>query len=215
VILYLYAIAEGLGDVSGIAGIGGEALELATFDSLTVVTGQLAASPSVDRDTLASQDRVVRALHDRAAALLPMRFGAAFGSTDDAAHAIRTQASGLRERITAVTRREQMTLRITRASDVPGVVDSPAPSASGASGADYLRARARPREIAPLLDGVQHLVRGTIVERGKTAGVVATVYHLVERGTSHVYRDAVIAAAATTPALSVHVSGPSPCYAFT
>jgi hypothetical protein len=71
-----------------------------------------------------------------------------------------------------------------------------------------------PAEIAPLLDALRPFERGTRVERGKSAGVVATVYHLIDRGSSEAYRDAVTRSAASAPALTIHVSGPSPCYAF-
>jgi hypothetical protein len=53
------------------------------------------------------------------------------------------------------------------------------------------------------------------VEPGKAPGVIATVYQLIDRGTSAQYEDAVKAAAGAMPELSIRVSGPAPCYAFT
>jgi hypothetical protein len=135
-----------------------------------------------------------------------MRFGAAYASHDDASKALTTHADGLRERLRHVRSREQMVLRITGASAARPTV---------ASGTDYLRTRARPPEIAPLLDALQPFVQDTIVERGQARHVIATVYHLIARSTSASYRNAVWASAAQLPQLSVRVAGPMACYAFT
>ena len=73
--LYLYAIAEGLDSVSDVTGIQQEALTVTEVGPVSVVAGEVAELPTLSRDTLVAQDSVVRALHARAEALLPMRFG--------------------------------------------------------------------------------------------------------------------------------------------
>ena len=218
---YLYAIADGVAAVEDLVGIAHEPLRLLSVDSLTVIAGEMANTPLVDRGNLDRQDLLVRRLHDRAEALLPMRFRSTFASETEAQHAITLQASRLLEQLDTVRHREQMAMRVLAATGAPGALGAlGAPGALGATGAtgtDYLRARAGrqiPSEIGPLLEALHPLVRATRIERGRIAGVIATVYHLIDRGASDTYRTLMEAAASKQPALSIHVSGPSPCYAF-
>jgi Gas vesicle synthesis protein GvpL/GvpF len=216
VILYLYAIAEGLDWADNLAGVGGETLACLVVDGVDVVVGEIDAAPGVDEVTLARQDQIVRQLHARATALLPMRFGAAFRSDAEMRQALTLRLPALRERLAIVRNAEQMTLRVFGRSaptpDAPGTQDAPG------AGAEYLRARAArvvPAAIVPLLEALRPLARDTRVEPGKTPGMIATLYQLIDRRTSAAYKAAVTAAAGTRPDLSVRVSGPSPCYAFT
>ena len=225
-IVYLYAISDSVLALEGLVGAGGESLESIAADHLVAIGSQLPDRLPVDHDHLIAQDLVVRALHERATALLPMRFGSSFASRVDAEEAIRMQQASLAERLATVRHREQMTIRIlgalgasTNTGALGAAADAGAPAAAPASapdapGTSYLKSRARPEAVAPLLDALSPITRGTIVERGKTAGVVATVYHLIDRGTSDDYRSAVERVAHEWPALSVRVSGPAPCYAF-
>jgi hypothetical protein len=206
-VIYVYAIVDDLADVSGVLGIAGESLALASVDDVQVVASSLDTAPAITRETLSAQDRVVRALHDRAAALLPMRFGSWFASLEDTQRAVALHAAGLRDRLDRVRHRDQMTVRVAFTQQAHA-------ADSGRSGADYLRERARPTELAPLLEPLSTLVRATMVERGRTPGLI-TVYHLVDRGANVTYREVVERAARETRGLTVHVSGPSPCYAFT
>jgi len=223
VILYLYAIAEDLDRVDDLMGTRGEPLTCFNHQGVHVVAGKIDRAPGVDQASLSHQDQIVRQLHIRAAALLPMRFGAAFGSDDEMRRALTLRLPRLRERLTRVRNAEQMTLRVLGAA--PGAPGAPgaqgalgAAGALGASGAEYLRARAAravPREMVPLLEALHPIARDTRVEPGRATGVLATVYHLIDRGTSADYEAAVRAAAGAMPELSIRVSGPAPCYAFT
>jgi hypothetical protein len=213
--LYLYAIAEGLQRVDDLAGAGGEPLTCLVIDGVEVIAGELDATPAVDGETLVRQDRVVRRLHARAAALLPMRFGGAFASETEMRRALAWRLASLRERLALVRGAEQMTLRVLGAAGGREARDAPG---AGVSGAEYLRARAAravPPEIEPLLDALKPLARDTRVEPGKGSGVIATVYQLIDRGASAEYDAAITAVAHLVPALSVRVTGPAPCYAFT
>ena len=214
--IYLYAIVDGLDDVQLLRGIEGESLVVFEFDHVHVIAGEIHTVPAITRELLTSQDQIVRALHERAAALLPMRFGAAFRSREEAERAVALHVVGLRERLDRVRQREQMTMRVAAASAVARQDEhaSFGETLLEGSGAAYLRQRARPREIAPLLDAVAPVVRATTVERGKAASVMS-VYQLIDRGTSGEYHRRVDVAAREQTALTVHVSGPSPCYAFT
>ena len=236
-IFYLYAITEGVERVDDLVGTRGEPLTCFIHEGIHIVASEIDRAPGVDQASLSCQDQTVRQLHARAAALLPMRFGTAFGSDDEMRRALTLRLPGLRQRLTQVRNAEQMTLRVFSAAGgpgglgaqgapgAPGAAGAPgapgaagAPGAPGAAGVEYLRARAAravPPEIAPLLEALKPIVRETRVEPARTAGVVATVYHLIDRGTSAGYEGAVRAAASAMPALSIRTSGPAPCYAFT
>jgi hypothetical protein len=218
--LYLYAIVDGPVAVDDIVGVSREALQTFQVESMTVISGVIETPPPIDRSMLAAQDRVVRTLHERTAALLPMRFGSIFQSESDAARAIELQTVRLREQLNTVRGREQMTMRVLsgtgRSGGTGGSGRTGGAGGTGGAGAEYLRARAErqvPAEIAPLLAVTAHLARGTRVERPTTSGMIATVYQLVDRGASDAYR-AAVATAPDVDRLSVHVTGPSPCYAF-
>lgn len=220
--LYLYAIADGLDRVHEVAGADGEPLTIHTLEGMQVVAGERAAEPAIDAPALRTQDSVVRMLHARSAALLPMRFGASFGAMADLERAMTLRAPALRERLAVVRGREQMTLRVLGAVGVPGATGATgtagATGARRAQGAAYLReraARTMPREVLPLLDALKRWQRATRVEAGRSAGVVATVYQLIDRGSSAEYEAGVKAAARALPGLSIRVTGPAPCYAFT
>jgi hypothetical protein len=239
-ILYVYALADGLDDVSGLAGVQNEALVLVPLPEAMAVCGWIAQAPSVSRDSLTTQDELVRALHARATALLPLRFGAVVNDVEAAARAVHALGASLRERLDQVRARDQMTLRIVRhrVDRVEGAEGAGraagAEGAEGAAGADgaggargaegsegagtkYLKSRAAlavPPAIAPLLDALKPFQRMTRVERGRHPDVVATVYQLIERGSAEAYRQAAADASAKLPALTVRISGPSPAYAF-
>ena len=212
-ILYLYALVDRFVDLEGLTGVAAEALDLLDAPKARVVAGRLDASPVVDRATLEAQDRLVRALHDRTDALLPMRFGTACDDEEAVRRAIEIIAAGLPSRFDEVRGKDQMTLRIFRRRGAsPG---SAAPAVSTLKGTEYLLARAQPPlEIVPLLDATRELQRATRVERGHTSGVLATVYHLIERGDADEYDRRVNGAASELSDLAVRLSGPSPAYAF-
>ena len=205
--IYLYAVIDEHLDVEGLHGVSDEPLTLVSGGEVRAVAGMVEYAPAVNRETLAAQDQVVRALHDRGAALLPMRFGAAFATTGEAEQALAGQAKGLAERLDRVRSREQMSLRII------GVSAEPASTAKAGTGADYLRQRARPRELTPLLDALAPLTRATKIERARHEGVV-TVYQLVDRGAADEYRRTVEMVCPSLAPIIVHVRGPAPCYAF-
>lgn len=212
--LYLYALVEHLDDVGDLRGIQGERLELRRWQSTLVVAGEVATKPSIAPDVLRAQDALVRTLHQRADALLPMRFGTT--SADVEAMERSLQASpGLLEKLAAVRGCEQMTLRVLGA---PPPADAPVEATAATSGTEYLMARVRRRQPSPALrslaDCARELARDVRVEAGMHPGVLGSVYHLIARGAGCAYRDAVARAANELPELRVLVSGPSPPYAF-
>lgn len=206
--LYLYALADRLDDLRGLRGVQDEALYLLDIEGLTLVAGDIEHAPLVTREALVAQDQLVRQLHHRASALLPMRFGSVFRDQAAVAASLSARSAALKSQLGLVRDRDQMTIHVfgSRAADPPV-----APPQSGREYLERRAAGATPRELAPLLNALKPLVRATKVEAGRQEGLLATVYQLVDRGTA----DAYASTANGVPAMHLRISGPSPAYAFT
>jgi hypothetical protein len=227
-LLYIYALSDVAIEMDSLTGVASEPLILVPAAYAIAVCGWMEQLPPLDRDSLVAQDRLVRALHARADALLPMRFGTSAADVNTAQRAVDAFGAKLRERFDLVRGREQMTLRVLGATGATGAVGAtgaaePASpklanlSTEAKAGARYLAersAKAVPSRLAPLIDALRPLQRAMHIEPGRDADVIGTVYHLIDRGTATVYCRAVEHAATRLPSLSVRISGPSPPYAF-
>lgn len=228
--LYLYAIAEGLDSVGDVTGVQQEALTVTEVGPALVVGGWVADLPSLNRETLVAQDSVVRALHARANALLPMRFGSSVVNVEALTRLLDPLAPRVAECCALVRGREQMTVRVlrTRTESAEGAEGAGAEGAWGAESAEgaaeqkgpgtryleKLAAKRAPPEVTRLLEAVRVLQRAARIEPGRDPAMVATVYHLIDRGESDEYRRRLEPAVATLVNLTVRVSGPAPAYAF-
>jgi hypothetical protein len=212
--IYLYAIADGLRDVGTNTGAAGEPLRVVEIHALDIVLGERPVAPP-NRAALEAQDRVIRSLHARAAALLPMRFGIAYATLAEAANAMEPRAVDLRDGLSRVRDCDQMTLRLLGSSEP---VDLSSQAEMEGEGARYLRRRAAvavPPPVPSLLRRLDDLARATRVDAGRTSGLLATVYHLIPRGSHEDYLARVRRLQSDAPHVAMRVSGPSPCYAFT
>jgi hypothetical protein len=182
------------------------------MDDVVAIAGDLATVPTLDTTTLKTQDALVRALHERCAALLPMRFGTRAATEHEAREKIRG-VEGLRSRLDRAHGCEQMTVRVLGDAGAPA---GATPLAR--TGTEYLLQRARARHGHPLLQVIAaaagDLVRDTRVDIGSHPGVIGSVYHLIERGHASEYRIAVARTTDTLADVRVIVTGPSPAYAF-
>jgi hypothetical protein len=210
--VYVYAVAESLGDLADLTGVQGEPLTILPFAGGVAVVGEVGARPAADPDTLHAQDTLVRALHGRAAALLPMRFGTASGDREEVMRAIQAHGN-LAARLAAVRGCEQMVVRVLGAGIAPDE-----PVAPKGTGTEYLEALAKRHRPAPALDAfaaaLANVSRAVKIEPSNQPGMLGAVYNLIERGRADEYRRAVDEVAADVPAVRVLVSGPSPPYAF-
>lgn len=210
--MYLYAVAENLADIADLAGVQGEALIIVPFAGGVAVTGEVDAPPALGPETLHAQDALVRALHERASALLPMRFGTASRDREEAIRAL-TAHGDLGARLVSVRGCEQMVVRVLGTAPASDELIAPA-----ASGTEYLRARASRHRAAPALDifatGLGPFARAVKVEPSHQPGLLGAVYHLIARGGADEYRRRVAEIADQEPGVRVLVSGPSPAYAF-
>jgi hypothetical protein len=219
--LYLYAVlgaapARPLG-----AGMAGEPLRLLRCATVVAAAGEMAAAPALTPAALREHDAVVRRLADIADAILPARFGALAAGETDLCARLAQGADVLHEALARVAGREQMILRVYRASAGTAAPATEEPAAApGGPGARYLAERARAQgagavdALAPLRPVLDRFVAAERVERHQTPPLVASVYHLLARGRAPAYTAAVERAVRELPEIRVTVSGPWAPYAF-
>ena len=216
---YVYALlAEAPRGDAG-AGLGAEPLRFVPIGGVLAAVGDMAAPPPVSPTTLRAHDAVVRRLAAAVDAILPVRFGTVLDGETALADAIAERAPRLREALALVAGREQMTLRVFgEAASLDDVV--PAASDLG-PGARYLEARRRQArrdadvpELAPLRGYLAALVRAEHAQRHEAPPLLASVYHLIDRGCSAAYVDAVAAGVAALAPTRAVATGPWPPYAF-
>jgi len=219
---YVYAI---LGEAPATplgSGISAEPLTLLTSSDLVAAVGVMDEPPVATREAVLGHDAVVRRLAEGSTAILPTRFGMVHEASA-LVDWLATAADGLRDALRLVAGREQMTLHVF---EVEGAVEDAAveaPEAADAAtgpGARYLTERRRQRregalpELAPLRSRLNSLIAAERIERRTTPPFRASVYHLVERGRSAAYRDAVESHRDLVRGVRLRVSGPWAPYAF-
>ena len=219
--IIVYAITStDIGRMTG-RGIAREKLRALRVGHVVAVVGELHSTPDPIEANLRKYDRVMRAISQRASALLPVRFGTTVRDLDELTLILGARQKVLRARLKAVRNRAQMTVRVVMepGSGIrdPGSetrdVEARDVEASGSRGTGYLRARARAAtlpEFAPIRVALTRWIRGERVEK---RGTVATIYHLVPRASAETYRRALEATARAT-GVRLLVSGPFPPYAF-
>lgn len=228
--LYVYALTGPEPLIPARRGIAGERLTLVPAGPVAAVVGRIGRAPRNTAATLRRYDAAIRRLHAERAALLPVRFGTTFDDAGELLLVLRSRRGSLRRALALVRRRAQMTIRVLTADGrTKGDLRRPRGgagvkrSAAGASpaaavtGATYLRAlaldAAAERHVHGF-DGIRGAVsRWVRAERVEKHGALASVYHLVPRGSAAAYRHAAERAAAAS-AVRIVVSGPWPPYAF-
>jgi hypothetical protein len=217
--LYLYALTDAADAAPLGRGLAGEPLERIRAGTLTAVVGRRDEPCAPSAETLRAHDGVVRALAAGTPALLPARFGAVASDEGELCAALAEREDEYAATLERVRGREQMTARVFSASATSERV-ADGGDAAGGPGARYLAGRAEQAGAAgvpgltALLARLSPLVAGEIVERHDAAPLLASVYHLVARGTGDRYRAVLDEAARDWPALRVVASGPWPPYAF-
>ena len=198
----------------------GPRLRVVRSGTVAAVVLEVRRPPSPSEMNLRRYERTMRELAERYPALLPARFGTVMKAAE-LMFILSSRGPALSGALTAVRNKAQMTVRLVtrdeKARQTTVAVGRHVSSISS-SGRDYLIARARAAaaertvtEFEPLRAAVMKWVRDERVER---KGRVATVYHLVPRGSAERYRKA-LAQAAAAAGVPLTVSGPWPPYAFT
>jgi gas vesicle protein GvpL/GvpF len=201
------------------AGPAGGRLESLACGPLLVVAEEAAVEIAPTPEALARHDEVVRALAAQVEALLPARFGWLAPDPRQLAAQLEPHADRLLAALELTAGREQMTLRVYGQEPAP---ESPGPAAdAGGSGTRYLLAKqeaARRREQVPEIDALRAALAGAVhaerVQRHEGTPLLASVYHLIQRGGAEAYRAIVQEAAPRLEPVQVTVSGPWAPYAF-
>jgi hypothetical protein len=216
---YVYALLADRPRADAGPGLGDEPLRYLSVAGLLAAVGDMAEAPPVSRTTLLAHDAVVRRLAAAVDAILPVRFGTFLDGDAALADALSGRAERLREALALVAGREQMTLRIFGEATTP-------PTAAPASGdvgpgTRYLEARRQQArrdadipELAPLRPSLAPLVRAEHVQRHDTPPLIASVYHLIDRGRAADYQQALAAGTAALAPTRAVATGPWPPYAF-
>jgi hypothetical protein len=216
-------------------GPRGEALRPLPMGPLLLIASEVDSPPALDEGALRAHDAAARALHALLPAFLPARFGSAAESEQALLRAFEPLARLLDEALSLVHGREQMTLRVFGESqDAPAsaaLAQTAADDAAGPGpGARYLtrlaHAHARAREVPELVllrPFLRDFVRAEHAERAVGAapaapGLLASVFHLIDRGSADAYAQALEAGLAAGRAslggLRFSLSGPWPAWSF-
>ena len=218
--VYVYAVVRGAPRTRDLRGLVGEPLRIVASRHILAVVGDVPARPEPTLGNVRGHDRVVTAIAARVAAVLPARFAAVVDDDAAVADALQERGAMLGAALALVEGREQMTLRLYGfVTPAPDAV--PSPSHDLGPGARYLTRRLAARhaelavpELAAWRPMLAPLVRAERVERHVTPPLVATVYHLIDRGAASAYEDAVSAGDAAAADVHARVSGPWAPYAF-
>jgi hypothetical protein len=166
----------------------------------------LGAAPlPLSEAALRAHEAVVRSIAGRAQACLPARFGSSADSEAALRTSLEQRGDELRQALELVRGREQMTLRVLGERAV----------AAPASGTQYLEQRlklVRLPELDPLREALKPFVRAEKLEPHDQPGLLASVYHLIDRGSSADYTRALEAVELFE--LRVKPSGPWPAWSF-
>jgi Gas vesicle synthesis protein GvpL/GvpF len=217
--VYVYAVLGHAPRPDAGAGLSDEPLRVVRIGNLLAAVGEMSARPAVTEATLRAHDAVIRRLASAVDAILPVRFGSLLPESS-LADLLRVRARELTQALALVAGREQMTLRVL--GEKPADRDSPSEETGHADlgpGARYLtarrdewrRAREAP-ELAPLRPALAPLVRAEYVMRHDTPPLLASVYHLIDRGAADAYQAALGAVSHDT--VRIVATGPWPPYAF-
>lgn len=216
--LYLYALASDCDDGEGLRGITGEEVVFLRAHGLVAAVGALEAVPAPGAESLRGHDAVVRALDERADALLPMRFGQSVADEAALGERLERALPRLREALELVRGCEEIDLRVFGGRPAPAEF-GPAPGAG--PGARYLarrlelaRAQRLPQELAPVRERLAPLVRAELARTFAEGRLVATLYQLVRRADRAEYFARLEQARRGLADLRLSVRGPFPAYAF-
>ena len=196
--LNVYAIVD-VAPSAEVRGAAGEPVRAVSAGALLALAGEVDAPPDLTAESLRAHDAAVRRLAEICPALLPVRFGSI--AVDGVE--LSAREAELREALELVRGREQMTLRVYGEAGAP----------DRGSGTAYLESLRRARAV-PALDPLRAAL-SALVQAERTephdGPLIASVYHLIDRGKAAEYLEAVEGTALT---VRVAASGPWPAWSF-
>lgn len=217
--LYVYAVVDERPPNPVGRGLAREKLlALPCGCGLFAVAGRMKQAPPLRGATLRGHDAAVRRLAEGAEAILPVRFGSFLADEAALRGLLEPYVKELGQALALVRGRVQMTLRVY-GPEAPAA----RPAGEGADlgpGTGYLarrRGAAAAKEdpaIARLRAALEGLVRAERLESHPAPPLLASIYHLVQKGSEPSYLEAVRGAAAAMAPVRVTASGPWAPYAF-
>ena len=221
--VYLYALLSATPSCEAGMGVCAEPLRVVAVAGLVALVGDVGEVPEPSAITLRAQDTVLRRLAAVVDAVLPVRFGTLVADDAALAESLAPRQPQLARALGRVSGCEQMTLRLWgEVTAVPLVPAPPGEVEEGGPGTRYLAGRRRAHdwarrvpELEPARQRLGDLVREERVERHDRPPLLATVQHLIPRGTSRRYLDDIDAVRDALRPWRVSVTGPWLAYAFT
>ena len=224
--LYAYCLVEDVATLDmAVRGIEGAAVRLLKTDEFGVIVsdGEADAFP-LTRESAVAHDIVVRSIFDQTT-LLPFRFGSIV-SEQQLRHYVATYKPALERSLEHVRGCVQMDLRIIWQRSKTDAAQPPGNEKQG-PGTAFLENKRREllgderhagqkNELSDLLrKELGDVIRDQeITLRPSKTGVLATVFHLVERAKTQGYEKNMQEIRNNRPELTVRVSGPWPPYSF-
>jgi hypothetical protein len=207
-VIYLYAIAEELDGLPDVRGVGGTPLARRSVEDLDLVVSEHdGAELDASEEAVLAHARVVEALVERSAALLPARFGRGFRDEDALREAIEGRAASLREALAQVRGCVEVGVRV--------VAPEPTAAPPATSGRAYMEAlQARTEEAHRLHEPLAALARAATRTVGATPRLLLSGAYLVEPGALDAFRRRVGELEARHPELTFVSTGPWPPYSF-
>jgi hypothetical protein len=194
-VLYLYAIVDAVAPKTLKKPLRAVRLRAKMF----VVVAERKDTPSMSAKNLVAHDRIVRALHHSARAILPLRFGSTIANDAELKATFTPLRALIQDAMKRVRDAVQMTMRF--------VSPLPKKKVSGGPGTRYLKKRMQetspPEEMQPVLSAVKP--RDVKVAR---SGDLLTMYVLLDRDQVATWRRSVKSISGFT------MTGPFPPYAF-
>ena len=210
--IHLYAIAEGLGELPAVAGIGGAEVRPRALDDLELVVSEhdgVQIEPT--EEAVLAHARVVEALAAASSALLPARFTRTFEDEAALDAAVRDQLDDLRRALSRVRGRVELGLRV--------IGESEEASPEAASGRAYMEARleavARAEGLAKELhEPLAALAAESTHSVSAKPRLLLSAAYLVEATDVEGFRGKVAELEQAHPELTFVCTGPWPPYSF-
>jgi hypothetical protein len=212
-LLYIYALLDAEPSRLPERGIQNLGVRLQACGDLWAAVSEIAGRPGVQEQFLREHEQTVRQIAEGVNAILPARFGSIAADEDTLQALLREREPELRRSLAMVSGCEQMTLRIF--GEIPAT--TPSPTEGLGPGARYLAGKVRAWAV-PGLDAIRpelsSFVRAEQIQRHDAPPLLASVYHLIERGRSAAYLSALERSRDVSSAVRMTASGPWPPYAF-
>lgn len=175
-------------------------------------------APPLQESSIRAHEQTVRLLAASVDAILPARFGSVIGDENALAQLLENREVELQRALELVQGREQMTLRVYRESAPAQTMAAEEHSMLG-PGARYLAGKIQEREAGiaefeAVRPELAPFIKVERIQHHSTPPLLASIYHLIERGRSADYVAALNRAVSGPQPARITASGPWPPYAF-